>query len=80
MPIEHTGNSKHILQTTQRRLYTWTSPDGQNQNQIDYIFFAAKDGEALYNQQNKTGDDCGTDRQLPIAKFRLKLKKTGKKQ
>ena len=27
-------------------LYTWTSPDGQDRNQIDYIF-AAKDGEAL---------------------------------
>ena len=35
-----------LFQQHKRRLYTWTSPDGQNQNQIDYIF-AAKDGEAL---------------------------------
>ena len=42
------------------------------------IFFAAKDGEALYSQQNKTGADCGSDHQLLIAKFRLKLKKIGK--
>ena len=30
----------------------WTSPDGQQQNQIDYIL-AAKDGEALNSQQKK---------------------------
>ena len=32
-----------------RRLNTWTSPDGQHQNQTDYILLA-KDGEALYSQ------------------------------
>ena len=41
------------------------------------IFFAAKDGEALYSQQ-KLGTDCGSDHELLIAKFRLKLKKLGK--
>ena len=39
-----------LFQQHKRSLYTWTSPDGQHQNQIDYIF-AAKDGEALYTQQ-----------------------------
>ena len=34
---ECTGHSKHSLPTTKRRLYTWTSPDGQNRNQTDYI-------------------------------------------
>ena len=38
------------------------------------IFFAAKDGEALY----RLGADCGSDHELLIAKFRLKLKKVGK--
>ena len=44
------------------------------------IFFAAKYGEALYNQQKKKrlGADCGSDHELLIAKFRLKLKKMGK--
>ena len=43
------------------------------------IFFAAKDGEALYSQQQKRpGADCGSDHELLIAKFRLKLKKAGK--
>ena len=26
-----------LFQQHKRRLYTWTSPDGQHQNQIDYI-------------------------------------------
>ena len=42
------------------------------------IFFAAKDGKALYSQQKKTRADCGSDHELLIAKFRLKLKKVGK--
>ena len=43
------------------------------------IFFAAKDGEALYSQQKiRLGADCGSDHELLIAKFRLKLKKVGK--
>ena len=42
------------------------------------IFFAAKDGEALYSQQKQTGADCGSDHEFLIAKFRLKLKKVGK--
>ena len=42
------------------------------------IFFAAKDGEALYSQQKKKTRDCGSDHELLIAKFRLKLKKVGK--
>ena len=42
------------------------------------MFFAAKDGEALYNQQKQDAElYCGSDHEL-IAKFRLKLKKVGK--
>ena len=43
------------------------------------IFFAAKDGEALYSQQKQDQElNCGSDHELLIAKFRLKLKKIGK--
>ena len=42
------------------------------------IFFAAKDREALYSQQKtRPGADCGSDHELLIAKFRLKLKRVG---
>ena len=43
------------------------------------IFFAAKDGEALYSQQKtRLGADCDSDHEFFIAKFRLKLKKVKK--
>ena len=43
------------------------------------IFFAAKDGEALFKSaKTRPGADCGSDHELLIAKFRLKLKKMGK--
>ena len=42
------------------------------------IFFVAKDGEVLYSQQTRPGANCGSDHELLIAKFRLKLKKVGK--
>ena len=42
------------------------------------IFFAAKDGEALQSAKTRPGADCGSDHELLITKFRLKLKKVGK--
>ena len=42
------------------------------------IFFAAKNGEALYCPKTRLGADCGSDHELFTAKFRLKLKKLGK--
>ena len=43
------------------------------------IFFAAKDGETLYSQQKtRLGTDCGSDHELLVAKFILKLKKVEK--
>ena len=48
-----------LFQQHKRRLYTWTSPDGQIRL---IIFFAAKDGEALYSQQKQ-------DRELTVAQI-----------
>ena len=42
------------------------------------IFFAAKDGEALYSQQKQDQELTDSDHELLIAKFWLKLKKVGK--
>ena len=43
------------------------------------IFYAAKDGEALYSRhKTRPGADCGSDHELLIVKFRLKLKKVAK--
>ena len=43
------------------------------------IFFAAKDGESsIQSAKTRPGAACGSDHELLIAKFRLKLKKVGK--
>ena len=42
------------------------------------IFFAAKDGEALYIQEKQDWKLTGSDHELLIAKFRLILRKVEK--
>ena len=43
------------------------------------ILFAAKNGKALYGQQKtRPGADYGSEHELLIAKFRLRLKEEGK--
>ena len=42
-----------LFQQHKRRLYSWTSPDVNIEIRL-ILFFAAKDGEALYSQQNKS--------------------------
>ena len=66
-----------LLQQHKRRLYTWTSPDGQQQNQIDYILCSQRWRSSIQSAKTRPGADCGSDHELLIAKFRLKLKKIG---
>ena len=51
-----------LFQQHKRRLYIWTSSDGQCQNQIDNVFFTANDGKALYSQQKQ-------DQELTVAQI-----------
>ena len=67
-----------LFQQHRRRIYTWTSPDGQHQNQIDYILCSQKWRSSIQSAKTRPGADCGSDHELLIAKFRLKLKKVGK--
>ena len=76
LPRERTGHSKHPLPTTQ--LYTWTSPDCQYRNQIDYILCSQRWRSSILSAKTRPGADCASDHELLIAKFRLKLKKVGK--
>ena len=57
-----------------RRLYTWTSPDGQHRNQTDYILCSQRWRCYINSAKTRSGADCGSDHELLIAKFRLKLK------
>ena len=67
-----------LFQQHKRRLYTWTSPDGQHQNQIDYILCSQRWRSCIQSTKTRPGADCGSDLELLITKFRLKLKKVGK--
>ena len=65
-----------LFQQHKRRLYIWTSPDGQHQNQTDFILCSKRC--SIQSAKTRPGADYGSDHELLIAKFRLKLKKEGK--
>ena len=64
-----------LFQQHKRRLYTWTSLEGQYWNQIDYILCSQRWRSSIQSAQTRLGADCGSDHELLIKKFRLKLKK-----
>ena len=67
-----------VFQQHKKRLYTWTSPDGQYWNQIDYILCSQRWRSSIQSAKTRPGADCGSDHEVLIAKFSLKLKKVGK--
>ena len=67
-----------LFQQHKRRVYTWTSPGDQYRNQIDYILCSQRRRSSTRSAKTRPGADCGSDHELSIAKFRLKLKKVGK--
>ena len=67
-----------LFQQHKRRVYTWISPDGQYRNQIDYIICSQRWRSSIQSAKTRLGADCGSDHELLIAIFRLKLKKVGK--
>ena len=67
-----------LFQQHKRRLYTWTSPDDQYQNQTECILCSQRWRSSIQSVKTRPGADCGSDHELLIAKFRLKLKKAGK--
>ena len=70
--------SNTLFQQYKRRLYAWTSSDGQYRNQTDYILCSQRRRRSIESAKTRPGADCGSDHELLIAKFRLKLKKVGK--
>ena len=67
-----------LFQQHKRRLYKWTSPDGQHRNQTDYILCSQRWRSSIHWAKTRLGASCGSDYELLIAKFWLKLKKVGK--
>ena len=77
LPREHMVIANKLFQQHKRWLYTWTSPDGQYWDQIDYILCSRKWRSAIQSAKTRLGADYGSDHELLIAKFRLKLKRVG---
>ena len=66
-----------LFQQQKRRLYTWPSPNGQYRNQTDYILCSQRWISSIPSAKTRLAADCGSDHELLIAKFRLKLRKVG---
>ena len=67
-----------LFQQYKRRLYTWISSDGQYWNQIDYILWSQLWTSSIQSAKTRLGADFGSNHELLIPIFRLKLKKVGK--
>ena len=67
-----------LFQQHKRRLYTWTSPHGQHRYQINYTLCSPRQRSSIQSAKTRPGADCGSDHEVIIAKFRLKLKKVRK--
>ena len=65
-----------LFQQHKRRPHTWTSPDGQYQNQTDYIICSQRWRNSIQSAKTRLGADCGSDHELLIAKFRLNFDNT----
>ena len=55
-----------LFQQHKRRLYTWTSPDGQHENQIDYILCSQRWRSSIQSAKTRPEADCGSDHELLI--------------
>ena len=78
LPRECTGHSKHPLPTTQEKtlhmnITRWSIPKS------DWLYALQPKMEKFYTvSKTRLGADCGSDYELLITKFMLKLKKVGK--
>ena len=53
-----------LFQQHERRLYTWASPDGQHQNQTDYILCSKRWRSSIQSTKTRPGADCVSDYEL----------------
>ena len=67
-----------IFQQHKRWFYTWTSPDGQYWSHNDSILCNWRWRSSIQSAKTRPGADCGSDRELLIAKVRHKLMRVGK--
>ena len=83
LPRECSGHSKDPLPTTQEKtLYMditrWSIPKSDWLYFLQPNFCSQRWRSSIQSIKSRPGADCGSDHELLIAKFRLKLKKVGK--
>lgn len=64
------------FQQPKRRLWTWRSPDGSINNQIDYITINSRFRNGVLSAKTYPGVDCDSDHVPVVCDMRIKLKKT----
>ena len=60
-----------LFQQPKMALYTWTSADGPNQSQIDYVLWGQRWRSSKQSAKTKLGADSGSDNELLTTKFKL---------
>ena len=64
-----------MFQHNPRHPYTWSSPDLETRNQIDFIIVSQKRRGCVKNVRTRPGADCNSDHQLLVADIKLGLRK-----
>ena len=64
-----------LFQQHKRQLYTWTSPDGQYQNQTDYILHSQRWRSSIQSAKTRLVADCGSDQESLLPNSDLNLRK-----
>ena len=78
LPREHTGHSKHHLPTTQEKTLHMDITRWSTSKSIDYIICSQRWRSSIQSAKTRPGADCGSNNELLIAKFRLKVEKVEK--
>ena len=78
LPRERTGHSKHPLPTTQEKTLHMDITRWSILKSIDYILCSQRWRSSIQTAKTRPRADCGSDHELLIDKFKLKLKKVGK--
>ena len=76
-PLDFATANEMVIANTlfkqhRRWLYTWTSPDGNRRNQIDYFCIHERWKTSVVNKKSLLGADCASDHELLLMSMRLK--------
>ena len=60
--------------------HTWTSPDDNTKNQIDYILASQRYRNTILNSKVYPGADCSSGHNLVVTRLKMRMKKIKKKK